>query len=237
MPLVVVPLVVVMGSVGLASCGGDSSDAFMSPPAVAIDELDTHVGDLIVVEGFLLIDPDQSAVLCSTLAESYPPQCGGTRLLVTEVDVHRFAGTSTNADAPENERVIWTDDPVALTGELVSTDGDLRLQLVTDLLTADSALLAIAQSGPHCPVESDPPDPSCAARGVANARIELRQDGGSKLSVSTDALGVALFYAPIGNYVIVARPVDGLFGTPEPTDVRIGDGTSVVQLSYDTGIR
>ncbi len=88
---------------------------------MAIDQLTTRVGDLIVVEGFLLIDPDGGPALCPALAESYPPQCGGTRLPVTEFDVNRLADTSTNTEAPEDERVVWTDDPVALTGELIST--------------------------------------------------------------------------------------------------------------------
>lgn len=233
----VVPLAALTLSVVLGSCGRDGADGFSSPRDVAIDRLGAHVGDLIVVEGFLVVDPDGEATLCSGLAESYPPQCGGTRLPVTKFDVNRLADTSTNADAPDDQRVVWTDDPVAFTGELVSADGNLRLQLVTDAVSEGSAVFAIASSGPHCPVESDPPDPSCAARAVANARVELQQAGDSKLSVSTDALGVALIFGPSGEYVLVARPVEGLLGTPEPVEVVIDDGISAVELSYDTGIR
>jgi hypothetical protein len=224
-------------SIGFAACGRDQVDSMTSPPRVDIDQLSAHVGDLIVVEGFFVIDGDGPPTLCSALAESYPPQCAGTRLPITQFDVTRLTDRSTNADAPADERVVWTDDPIALTGELASTDGNFRLDLVTDELDERAALLAIASSGPHCPVESTPPDPSCAARAVANATIELQHDGDSKVSTSTDALGVALFFGSTGNYVIVARPVAGLLGTPEPLDVRINEKTTVVQLSYDTGIR
>ncbi len=208
-----------------------------SPTSVEIEQLSSHVDDLIVVDGFLVIDADSNATLCSALAESYPPQCAGSRLPVTSFDVARLADTSTNTDAPDGQRVVWTDEPVALTGELISMDGNLRLRLLTDEVEVRSAVLAIASSDPHCPVESIPPDPSCAARAVANATIELQQDGGTTMSTSTDALGVALFFGATGDYVINARPVEGLLGTPEPVDVRVDEGTSVVQLSYDTGIR
>jgi len=95
-----------------------------------------------------------------------------------------------------------------------------------------------ATAGPVCPVERIPPDPSCAARPVAGAVIVIQDASGREAArTTTDADGRYLVYVPAGDYVVVGQPVKGLMGTPQPQPVTTGAGTTVADLSYDTGIR
>jgi hypothetical protein len=90
-------------------------------------------------------------------------------------------------------------------------------------------------AGPTCPVETDPPDPACAPRVVERAVVVL--DGPTHVTVDVRG-GVATVDVPAGTYHVVAKPVPGLMGTPEPTTVKVIAGaTTPLQLSYDTGIR
>ena len=68
------------------------------------------------VTGFLVID-ESGARLCEALAESMPPQCAGASIPVT--------GYEERVDVPliSEQGVSWTDDLVALDGEIV--DGTL----------------------------------------------------------------------------------------------------------------
>ncbi len=96
-----------------------------------------------------------------------------------------------------------------------------------------------ATSGPVCPVEQNPPDPACAARPVAGAVIMIRNAAGADLfRVTTGADGSFFAELPAGGYVVAAQPANGLMGTPAPVNVTVNPGaTSLVELSYDTGIR
>lgn len=230
----------------MGACADDTDDSadVSIPPRVSVDQVDRNAADLVVVEGALLAEPKATARLCSALAESYPPQCGGKSVAVPDLDVTRLADTVTNTDAPRNERVVWTDAPIALTGYV---EGD-TLRLVADPLDeAAAAILIIAVAGPTCPVETIPPDPACKARYVADAAIDLwageswareRQgDSGALISTRTDSIGVAVFFVAAGEYQLVPGAVTGIVGTADPQPVTVGSGTEVVNLAYDTGIR
>ena len=96
-----------------------------------------------------------------------------------------------------------------------------------------------AVAGPVCPVETVPPDPACAPRPVAGARVVVLDPSGAVVAeVRTDAAGAFSFDLDPGDYTIAPDPVDGLMGTPAPVDISVLDGaTTSVDLEYDTGIR
>ena len=92
---------------------------------ITVDEaLDTGVTGVVAVKGYLL-DDGTGLRLCSVLAESFPPQCGGASLTVADFDFDRMI------EVPEYELVqvensggvTWTDGQVTLFGEVV--DGNL----------------------------------------------------------------------------------------------------------------
>lgn len=223
----------VLAAVSLAACGNDTdadgADAAVPAP-ISIDAVADHDGELVVVEGFVVAAPEAVHRLCGALAESYPPQCGGTRMEIVGLELARLTGTSTNDELPEGERTLWTDATVELTGRI---DGD-RLELVD--VDEAGGILVEALAGPTCPVEVDPPDPACAPRSVAGAGVELRQSDETVATTRTDSIGVAFFTVGAGTYRVVPLPVTGQTA-PEPVEVVVGEAAERVTLDYDTGIR
>jgi inhibitor of cysteine peptidase len=69
--------------------------------------------DGITVSGFVVWDPN-GAHLCEALAESFPPQCGGARVPITNPDELGLA-------LEENQGVRWTDQRVDFTGNYDGT--------------------------------------------------------------------------------------------------------------------
>lgn len=57
-----------------------------------------------------LLALDGDVRLCSALAESFPPQCGGASLLVEGVELEEVDGLVTEGE------VSWTDRPIQLLG-------------------------------------------------------------------------------------------------------------------------
>lgn len=80
----------------------------LTVPQVRVSDL----GGVIAVQGFLF-DDGSGPVLCETLAESFPPQCGGASLPVS--------GYEEAIDVPimSEQGVTWTDQTVVLLGEYV----------------------------------------------------------------------------------------------------------------------
>ena len=122
-------LAALLAAVALAACGGDDDSAAgddTSPaptvpvgPGLSIEEaLETDSDEPQLVNGNLLIT-DGQARLCSALAESFPPQCGGASLLITGLDLARVDGLIVEGD------VMWTDRPIQLAG--VVSDGILTV--------------------------------------------------------------------------------------------------------------
>ncbi|MGH3036181.1 MAG: hypothetical protein ACRDMU_03280 [Gaiellaceae bacterium] len=109
----------------LAGCGGqdeapadDAAPASGTPqvsglgagPAVAIDEaLASGSDEPQLVAGNLLAQGGEVR-LCSALAESFPPQCGGASLHVVGLKLAEVDGLITEGD------VGWTDRPIELLG-------------------------------------------------------------------------------------------------------------------------
>jgi hypothetical protein len=111
----------------LAGCGGDddaparAADATTGSttpqvsglgagPAVSIDEaLASGSNEMQLVAGNLLSQGGEVR-LCSALAESFPPQCGGASLHVVGLNLAQVNGLITEGD------VGWTDRPIELLG-------------------------------------------------------------------------------------------------------------------------
>jgi hypothetical protein len=102
-----------------------------------------------------------------------------------------------------------------------------------------TGLAISALAGPTCPVETIPPDPACAPRPVAGAKVSIVDAQGREVAtVVLDAKGSGVVALASGRYVVRAQPAGGLMGTPEPMEVAVLDGSlTPVALSYDTGIR
>jgi hypothetical protein len=77
------------------------------------EALETDASGVIAVQGFLLINVDGEARLCDALAESFPPQCGGASITVTNYE--EVLGTPLQAE----QGVSWTDETVTFLGEIV----------------------------------------------------------------------------------------------------------------------
>lgn len=64
----------------------DVQSAHGDGPGIIIDAALAKPGQLLLVNGALIIGSDGTAWLCSLEAESYPPQCGGSRLKVLHLE-------------------------------------------------------------------------------------------------------------------------------------------------------
>jgi hypothetical protein len=98
----------------------------------------------------------------------------------------------------------------------------------------------VVTAGPVCPVERNPPDPSCAPRPVAGAVIVAADTSGHEVARATTATdgSYRLVIGP-GTFVITGLPVAELLGAPAPVTVTLTfpSETKKVDLQYDTGIR
>lgn len=121
-------LAVLVAATALTACGGDdapadagddSLPATATGPGISIEEALESDSDLpLLVHGNLLV-LDGQARLCSALAESFPPQCGGASLLITGLTLAGMDGLSAEGD------IMWTDRPIKLLG--VVSDGVLTV--------------------------------------------------------------------------------------------------------------
>jgi len=95
-------------------------------------------------------------------------------------------------------------------------------------------------AGPTCPVERNPPDPSCADRPVAGAVLLVLDPAGAEVARTVSAAdGTFVVRLRPGVYRLVPQPREGLMGTAQPVDFQVQDGISLppLRVTYDTGIR
>jgi len=121
-------LATLLAAVALAACGGDDGSAedtvpqtagIAAGPGISIDDaLASDSDEPLLVNGNLLAQGDDVR-LCSALAESFPPQCGGASLVVQGLKLVEVDGLVTEGD------VSWTDRPIQLLG--VVSDGTLAV--------------------------------------------------------------------------------------------------------------
>jgi hypothetical protein len=104
----------------------------------------------------------------------------------------------------------------------------------------DTTVSGVVLAGPVCPVVTDPPDPACEDRPVADAEIVVRDESGDSVatvrSAEDGSFSIALAE---GRYELLPQPVEGLMGTAATVIVTVEDGVPVepIAISYDTGIR
>jgi hypothetical protein len=143
-------------------------------------------------------------------------------------------------------RIGWGDCPAGCISEhrwTYSVGRDASVELIHeggDVLPDATGVRGTVTSGPICPVETQPPDPNCAARPVAGAILVFTNAAGAEVGRATSAAdGTFTVELAPGAYRVTAEPVEGLMGTPEPMDVEVeaGQPMTELQLSYDTGIR
>ncbi len=130
---------------------------------------------------------------------------------------------------------VSLDGKVTLTGQ----DGDAVEYSPPAPAAGPATLLLTAQAGPTCPVERNPPDPSCAPRAVAGAAIVIYSPAGDVIAQGqTDANGQLSLQLPGGAYWVATAAVEGLMGTPDAQAFSVVAGNSAhVLFEYDTGIR
>ena len=96
----------------------DVEEPAVAPPddenALTVEEISSMSGPVKVV-GLVFEDLD-GMFICETLAESFPPQCGGVRVAIANA-------AAVDADFTQQAGVRWTDRPTVLSGEMV--DGTL----------------------------------------------------------------------------------------------------------------
>jgi hypothetical protein len=118
-------IALVLAVVTLPACGGDDDEpsddtsGIAAGPGISIDDaLASDSDEPLLVNGNLLAEGDDVR-LCSALAESFPPQCGGASLVVEGLKLEEVDGLVTEGD------VSWTDRPIQLLG--VVSDGTLTV--------------------------------------------------------------------------------------------------------------
>ena len=114
-------LAVLLAVALFAGCGGDDEPdqpaAHADGPGISIDEaLGSDLDEPLLVNGNLLAQGNDVR-LCSALAESFPPQCGGSSLQVEGLKLDELDGLISEGD------VSWSDRPIQLLG--VVSDGKL----------------------------------------------------------------------------------------------------------------
>ena len=79
----------------------------ISEPGMSVAEALGHqaTDDLVTVTGALFVDGDGTVRLCDAIAESFPPQCGGERIVVEGLDLAAVAGLQTEGDVSWAENV------------------------------------------------------------------------------------------------------------------------------------
>ncbi len=178
--------------------------------------------------------------------------------LIGQSSWYKVSRSLVNGDFQVTVRIGWGDCPAGCIDEhiwefAVARDGTVNIvsengsqvpntewpAAATDGDASRSSISGLATAGPICPVEKNPPDPSCAPRPVVGATVVIRNASGAVIAqLSTGPDGA--FFADLepGRYTVEALPADGLLGTPGPQPVTVEAGsTAMVQLDYDTGIR
>jgi len=123
--------------------------------------------------------------------------------------------------------------------ELVSESGD-DVEVAIPTPGAGLAQVTISLvAGPVCPVEQNPPNPSCTPRPVDGAQIIVRDPSGAQVASATvDQSGEVTFELPTGAYYAEASGANGMMRQPEPAAFSVvGGSTMSFSMEYDTGIR
>ena len=84
------------------------ADGEPTEPGMSVAEALGHqaTDDLVTVSGALFANADGTVYLCDAIAESFPPQCGGERILVEGLgDLRQIAGIQFEGDVAWAEAI------------------------------------------------------------------------------------------------------------------------------------
>ena len=94
--------------------------------------LEAAEGSEVTVSGHLIADSDGNVRLCSVLAESLPPQCGGDVIHLLGFDASSVPNSKTSPQGVrEIETARWTDSYITVTG-IMGIGGLAEVQLSTE---------------------------------------------------------------------------------------------------------
>lgn len=131
-PHLLLSILVLALALSAAACGGgDESSApppsEPTPPSsgapipgggLSIDEaIASTLAGPLMVKGFIVASEGEPVQLCSALLESYPPQCGGSSLVVKGLDLETLEGLASTND-PSLAQVTWSDAEVSVLGDV-----------------------------------------------------------------------------------------------------------------------
>ncbi len=101
-----------MFAIAVACSGSDSA-----PTDADIGQaLSTELGTEVSVSGYLFLDNDGQVRLCDMLLESFPPQCGGDRILLSAFDVDSAPNVQRVQEPSEINTTAWTNEIITITG-------------------------------------------------------------------------------------------------------------------------
>jgi hypothetical protein len=218
-------------------CAGSSSEATPTAVSVPVTTPEAAVARVIATEprltGIAQLDPD--AIGQASWYEVAPASGVGAFIVTV--------------------RIGWGDCPAGCIDEhiwhyAVAPDGAVSVVSEEGVAVPDDAwpspqgagqtgIRGAVTAGPICPVETNPPDPSCAPRPVPGATVVISDASGKVVArVTTEIDGTYFAEVPAGFYVVNPQPAQGLPGTPASQSFTVADGQAVrLDLSYDTGIR
>lgn len=83
------------------------ADGGISDPGMSVADALGHqaTDDLVTVRGALFVDSDGAVRLCDAIAESFPPQCGGARIVVQGLNLDDIADLQTEGEVSWAEGV------------------------------------------------------------------------------------------------------------------------------------
>ena len=124
-----VPLFALALALAMTACGGNgaSGEPGGTPPStgapipgggLSIDEaIASTLEGPLMVKGSIVAPEGEPVRLCSALLESYPPQCGGSSLVVEGLDLETLEGL-TSTDDPSLAQVSWSEAEVSVLGHV-----------------------------------------------------------------------------------------------------------------------
>ena len=108
--------------------------------------LEAAEGSEVTVSGHLIADGGGNARLCSELAESLPPQCGGDRINLLGFDASSVPDSKTPQRPSEIQTARWTDSYITVTG-IMGIGGLAEVKLSTEAPTTTGVQPAPAGMG------------------------------------------------------------------------------------------
>ena len=103
----------------IAGACGNSDSAPLDPDNMVrnINQAQsTEPGTELSVSGFLFVDKDGQVRLCELLLESFPPQCGGDRILLSAFDADGTPNIQRVQQPSEINTAAWTNEIITITG-------------------------------------------------------------------------------------------------------------------------